>query len=325
MADNNFIPGLGKSLLSQGASSLLGGTISNFFGSLAQDRATEASKDLMREQYAYQRQNNLDAMTLARQSKEKAGFNVNADGSFTPSVNPPQAGQTAIQPQTLSQIDASQLELNAALEDKYRAEAETIRKTLPFSLENLHSATNLNLSQSLLNDANRLYQQIKTDFLERHEIAEIENLWSDTADKNMRALLGEAGISKIGKEIEHYNALIENISKDTELKGALKVQAFAMAYKARMEAMFTQKQAERYDQIITSELKKNDVWMSLTDEQKAEVKARVLLYGKDLEWYDDKAVADIVNKYADTVLKGAQTVESGTKSMMNVRKTFLGF
>lgn len=96
MADNNFITGLGKSLLSQGASSLLSGGISHFFNGLAQDRATQASKELMREQYAYQRQNNLDAMTLARQSKEKAGFNVNADGSFSPSVNAPQAGQTAL-------------------------------------------------------------------------------------------------------------------------------------------------------------------------------------------------------------------------------------
>lgn len=75
---------------------MLSGAVNHMFNSLAQDRATEASKKLMREQYAMQRQNNLDAMTLARQSKEKAGFNVNADGSFSPSVNSPQAGQTAL-------------------------------------------------------------------------------------------------------------------------------------------------------------------------------------------------------------------------------------
>lgn len=95
---------------------MLSGGISNFFNSLAQDRATEASKKLMREQYAMQRQNNLDAMTLARQSKEKAGFNVNADGSFSPSVNPPQAGQTAIPAniQGFNLLPMSQVELNEA-------------------------------------------------------------------------------------------------------------------------------------------------------------------------------------------------------------------
>lgn len=100
-----FIESLGKDLVAQGASSLLSGGINHFFNSIAQDRATHASKELMREQYAMQRQNNLDAMTLARQSKEKAGYNVNADGSFSPSVNPPQAGQTALPTNSGSSID----------------------------------------------------------------------------------------------------------------------------------------------------------------------------------------------------------------------------
>lgn len=132
MADNNFITGLGKSLLSQGASSLLSGGISHFFNGLAQDRATQASKELMREQYAYQRQNNLDAMTLARQSKEKAGFNVNADGSFSPSVNPPQAGQTALGADINgnSLLSASQIEKSFADARLTNVEAELKEREL---------------------------------------------------------------------------------------------------------------------------------------------------------------------------------------------------
>lgn len=107
----------GSNLLQSGANSLLSGAISSLFGGKAQKRATEASLGLMREQQIMQRQNNLDAALLMRQSKEKAGFNVNADGSISPSLTPPSASQSPVAPDihgSMSLLPMSQVALNEA-------------------------------------------------------------------------------------------------------------------------------------------------------------------------------------------------------------------
>lgn len=116
----------GSNLLQSGAGSLVSGAISSLFGDRAQKRATEASLGLMREQQKMQRQNNLDAALLMRQSKEKAGFNVNADGSISPSLTPPQAGQAAVAPDikgASTLLPMSQVELNEAQARELNANA----------------------------------------------------------------------------------------------------------------------------------------------------------------------------------------------------------
>lgn len=106
-------------------SSMFRGGISTLFGGIAQDRATDASKELMHAQAGYQYNNNLNSATLMRQAKEKAGFNINADGSISPTLTPPQAGQTAISPDVSSGslLPASQVSLNEAQARNLNADA----------------------------------------------------------------------------------------------------------------------------------------------------------------------------------------------------------
>lgn len=122
----SLIQGLGY----DAASSFVNGAISNYWNTLAQDRATEASERLMGLQAQYQRKNNLDAYSLMRQSKERAGLNVNADQQITPSLSPPQSGQTALGSDTssgnllavsqdrLQNAQAHNLEVDAKLKER---------------------------------------------------------------------------------------------------------------------------------------------------------------------------------------------------------------
>lgn len=314
---------------------LFGNFLSSEIGQLHTERNMMAQHQMNKEIMDYQHnqniQNMLNSGIYERRSRENAGLNVNNGAPFTP-VGTSAVGSSAPSGALMAPVnfaDFVNATSNAQVAEKQAkkldAEANAIEQTLPYNLDKLRSETAANLSESDLADSKRIYQDIVNDFAEGRQQAEIDNLWSDTADKNMRALLSEAGVQKVAKEIEQYNALIDNITADTALKGAQKVQALALAYKARMEGMFTKEQAERYDEIITSTLKKNASWMALTDEQKAEVKARILLLGKDLQYYDERAVAELVNKYADTTLKGANAVESGSQTAVNIRKAFLGF
>lgn len=78
------------------ASSVGKGLISTLFNNHAQKRALEANKDLMREQAMYQYQNNLNAGQVTKQSKQRAGMNVNTAGDFSPSLTPPQSNSPAL-------------------------------------------------------------------------------------------------------------------------------------------------------------------------------------------------------------------------------------
>lgn len=78
------------------ASSAGKGLISTLFNNHAQKRALEANKDLMREQAMYQYQNNLNAGQVTKQSKQRAGMNVNTAGDFSPSLTPPQSNSPAL-------------------------------------------------------------------------------------------------------------------------------------------------------------------------------------------------------------------------------------
>lgn len=72
------------------------GLISTLFNNHAQKRALEANKDLMREQAMYQYQNNLNAGQVTKQSKQRAGMNVNTAGDFSPSLTPPASNSPAL-------------------------------------------------------------------------------------------------------------------------------------------------------------------------------------------------------------------------------------
>ena len=72
------------------------GFISTLFNNHAQKRALEANKDLMREQAMQQYQNNLNAGQVTKQSKQRAGMNVNTAGDFSPSLTPPQSNSPAL-------------------------------------------------------------------------------------------------------------------------------------------------------------------------------------------------------------------------------------
>ena len=100
----------------QGAGQFVGGSINEYFQKRAQERGTQASKELMREQQIAQNQNNLNAGLMMRSSKERAGFNVNADGSISPSLTPPSAIQSGIPTDTngMSLLPMSQVALNEA-------------------------------------------------------------------------------------------------------------------------------------------------------------------------------------------------------------------
>lgn len=78
------------------ASSLGKGFISTLFNNHAQERALKANKDLMREQSMQQYQNNLNAGQVTKQSKQRAGMNVNTAGDFSPSLTPPQSNSPAL-------------------------------------------------------------------------------------------------------------------------------------------------------------------------------------------------------------------------------------
>ena len=109
----------------QGIGQFASGAINEYYNKRAQDRGTEASKQLMREQQIAQNQNNLNAGQMMRSSKERAGFNVNADGSISPSLSPPSASQSGlpVSSQGMSLLPMSQVALNEAQARDLNAEA----------------------------------------------------------------------------------------------------------------------------------------------------------------------------------------------------------
>ena len=100
----------------QGIGQFASGAINEYFNKRAQDRGTQASKQLMREQQIAQNQNNINAGLMMRSSKERAGFNINADGSISPSLTPPSATQSALPTNSsgMSLLPMSQVALNEA-------------------------------------------------------------------------------------------------------------------------------------------------------------------------------------------------------------------
>lgn len=100
----------------QGIGQFASGAINEYYNKRAQERGTQASKQLMREQQIAQNQNNLNAGLMMRSSKERSGFNINADGSISPSLTPPSTTQNPlpINSSGMSLLPMSQVELNEA-------------------------------------------------------------------------------------------------------------------------------------------------------------------------------------------------------------------
>ena len=100
----------------QGIGQFASGALNEYYNKRAQDRGIQASMQLMREQQIAQNQNNLNAGMMMRSSKERAGFNINADGSISPSLTPPTATQNALPTNSsgMSLLPLSQVDLNEA-------------------------------------------------------------------------------------------------------------------------------------------------------------------------------------------------------------------
>lgn len=78
---------------------LLGSYVNNLYQRFSEERALRHSRELMSEQAKFQYENNLNAGMLEKQSKQRAGLNVNMDGGFSPSLTPPSAQQQPLAPQ----------------------------------------------------------------------------------------------------------------------------------------------------------------------------------------------------------------------------------
>ena len=109
--------GIGASLLAGLGSSIISGAVSNLFNKSSEERAVARSKELMNYQNMLQRSNNMEAMSLLRDSKQRAGINLNAEQGFSPSLTPPSATQVPMQTAMDFSMLANANEANARARD----------------------------------------------------------------------------------------------------------------------------------------------------------------------------------------------------------------
>lgn len=130
---SDFFSSLG-SFAGQGALNYLTASINDSFRHKALEESTSASKDLMSYQAdlqnKYQRQQNLEASSIMRRSKEAAGYNVNSEaGGYSPALGvSPSASQTS-SPAQMSPIDVASLLSLKSQVDLNKASARDLNAT----------------------------------------------------------------------------------------------------------------------------------------------------------------------------------------------------
>ena len=307
--------------------SLLNGSISQMLGRSNMDKQNEMARQNMLLSNELNRRNAMEQGVLQRQAIQGAGLNINADkapfqtagsSALAPSAqsNPQFVDAGVLQSILGSAKTPSEIKSNIAGAGKAQEEAKTLAEAREAYISEIRSRINLNFSQSTLNQAQSLAQTLTNVRIPAIQDATVENLWSEKAVKETQSVLNEANVAQLGKNLELLAATIKNIQYDNQLKTAQKAQAYALAYKARMEGMFTEKQAKRYDEQLNTIIALNKSLAGMNEEQKNHFKALCSLTWKQSDWYDvDRKIDNLtktMNAGANVANAGANVIEAMT-------------
>lgn len=288
------------------------------------------------------------APTANRNAMVSAGYSPMSEyGSYSPNVATPSGNTTsALSPSSGGSIDTgyspfsfdkllgsladfiklpSEIELNQALKNQAQSnsgkideEAETIKQSRESIISELNSRISKNYSEQALNSARSLAQSITNSRLPKMLDLELTNGWSDNAVKEFEAVSKEANLAVMAKNIEVMSATIDKIKADISLTSAQKAQAYALAYQARMLGMFTEKQAERYNEQLDAAINLNKSLSGMNAEQKNYFKALISLTAKQQDWVD---INNFISNTTSVANSASNMVNSGANMIKSLKGT----
>lgn len=260
---------------------------------LANDESFDKTSRLMDKQNYVQRGNNLRAMTDKRQSLERAGINLNAENGFQPANTVPSASFTAqrsdsplfdynaLNAGTNAVVGESQAKKNYSDVDVNDANIYKIGEEVQKILMDIRG-------QELSNE----YQELVNKWYDMVTQSQVSLNWSEVAYNDFKSLTEEAQQTVIP-------AMVKKIYSEVTLNKASSKNQLAQAKNAIASALYTDEQRKHYESYIDSVIKNNKALAGKTDAEKDILATQLLIYGKDLSWYEFNQVLKLIETGVD--------------------------
>lgn len=246
------------------------------------DKQHAQNKELARIQQNYLLRNAENASIFERVSREKAGFNLNSEGGFSPlaGMSSPSTGSPSA-PQ-MSPVDVATL-LNASSQRKVadaqarNLDADTRNKNDQHDdlISVLQSTAFKNYADAGKANAETLAQTIENSRLPDKLDAEIENIRDQSEKLRSDVKVNDKNIDVQDELIKVYQKQVEQIDSNINLNSAQKRLAVAQAYQAMMTGRYMQKQYLWYDRYMNSFISRNGHSNMLDDMNRLFVKGQI--------------------------------------------------